>query len=94
MMYLLFFSLMRLYYIFSFSSFRSTQPFIMGKVAQLLYLDVKARGEIIRLLYKHANVPFEDKRLPFSELATAPQNRKYNTFNLFKISTHKSSQKK
>lgn len=31
---------------------------------KLIYFDAKAKGEIIRLLFKVAGVPFEDFRLP------------------------------
>ena len=39
----------------------------MSGKPQLLYFDLAARGEIIRLLYKHAGVEFEDKRVSFEE---------------------------
>lgn len=32
--------------------------------AELLYFDITGRGEIIRLMYKHAGVEFVDKRIP------------------------------
>ena len=39
----------------------------MSGKPQLLYFDLTGRGEIIRLLYKHAGVEFEDKRISFEE---------------------------
>ena len=44
---------------------------------QLLYPDLKVRGECIRLLYKHAGVEFEDKRFPYSDLQKITSNCKY-----------------
>ena len=36
----------------------------MSGKPQLLYFGIPGRGEIVRLLYKHAGVEFVDKRIP------------------------------
>ena len=39
----------------------------MSGKPELLYFDIPARGEAIRLMYKHAGVEFVDKRIPFDK---------------------------
>ena len=39
----------------------------MSGKPQLFYFDIAGRGETIRMLYKHAGVEFEDKRISFEE---------------------------
>lgn len=34
---------------------------------KLIYFDVRAVGEPIRLIFAYAKVPYEDKRIPFKE---------------------------
>ena len=52
----------------------------MSGKPELLYFDITGRGEIIRLLYKHAGVEFEDKRISFAEWPEYKSNRKILLF--------------
>ncbi|XP_066936527.1 glutathione S-transferase-like [Clytia hemisphaerica] len=47
----------------------------MSGKPQLLYFELSGRGEVIRLLYKHAGADFEDKRISFQDYG---QNYKTN----------------
>lgn len=50
--------------------------------ASLLYFDIRGRGECIRLLFKHAGVEFEDRRIQFSEW---PEIKAAGKFYVYKI---------
>ena len=52
----------------------------MSGKPQLLYFGIPGRGEIVRLLYKHAGVEFEDKRISFEEWADYKTNGKTQYF--------------
>ena len=46
----------------------------MSGKPQLFYFGIPGRGEIIRLLYKHAGVELEEKRISFDEWSKYKNN--------------------
>lgn len=48
---------------------------------KLIYYNARGRAEIIRFLFAHLEIPYEDKRLTFEEWPSIKQS----TFNCFGV---------
>ncbi|XP_005095055.2 S-crystallin SL11 [Aplysia californica] len=62
-----------------------------GKVS-LQYFDLRARGEILRLVFSAAKIPFEDSRIQFADWPKLKPNTPYGTLPVIEIKGNKYSQ--
>ena len=48
----------------------------MATKYKLTYFNTEGRGEAIRLIFKHANIEFDDHRISFETFGAMKENRK------------------
>ena len=55
----------------------------MSSSYKLLYFNIGGRGEVLRVVLRHAGVEFEDKIITFDEWPQYKSNRKFTDYLLY-----------